>query len=301
MNKEERNCQNCHKDFTIESEDFVFYEKIKVPAPTWCPECRLIRRIIFRNEHILYKRKDSKTGDLIFSTIPESAPVKVYERDYWWSDNWDPMEYGRDYDFSKPFFEQIKALMQDVPWFSRSVINLVNSDYSANAGSLKNCYMVFNASGDEDCAYCVATNYSKDSFDNSSMNYGELCYGCFMVNKCYRAIFSSYCNDCQNIYFSQNLVNCQNCFGCVGLRNKQYHIFNQAYSREDYLKKINDFNLGSFKNIINFQHEAKNFYPKFPYKYMHGIHNSNVTGDNINYSKKVLDSFSIYKAEHCRY
>ena len=46
---EKRTCQNCKKDFTIKSEDFSFYEKIKVPAPTWCPECRMIRRINFRN------------------------------------------------------------------------------------------------------------------------------------------------------------------------------------------------------------------------------------------------------------
>ena len=36
MNPETKNCQNCKKDFTIESEDFAFYEKIKVPPPTWC-------------------------------------------------------------------------------------------------------------------------------------------------------------------------------------------------------------------------------------------------------------------------
>jgi hypothetical protein len=33
-------CQNCKKDFTIELDDFRFYEKIKVPPPTFCPEYR---------------------------------------------------------------------------------------------------------------------------------------------------------------------------------------------------------------------------------------------------------------------
>ena len=31
MQSEIKNCQNCQKDFTIEPEDFNFYEKIKVP------------------------------------------------------------------------------------------------------------------------------------------------------------------------------------------------------------------------------------------------------------------------------
>jgi hypothetical protein len=38
MKNETKNCQNCKNDFTIESEDFKFYEKIKVPPPTWCPD-----------------------------------------------------------------------------------------------------------------------------------------------------------------------------------------------------------------------------------------------------------------------
>ena len=49
-------CQNCKKDFVIEPEDFNFYEKIKVPPPTFCPECRLIRRFARRNEKALYHR-----------------------------------------------------------------------------------------------------------------------------------------------------------------------------------------------------------------------------------------------------
>ena len=55
MDLETQNCQNCKQNFTIEKEDFTFYEKIssnsggKVPPPTWCPECRLIRRFSFQN------------------------------------------------------------------------------------------------------------------------------------------------------------------------------------------------------------------------------------------------------------
>ena len=53
---ENRICQNCQKDFIIESDDFLFYEKIKVPAPTFCPRCRQQRRLCFRNENNFYKR-----------------------------------------------------------------------------------------------------------------------------------------------------------------------------------------------------------------------------------------------------
>jgi hypothetical protein len=48
--EEKKICQNCKKEFAIEPEDFLFYEKIKVPAPTFCPLCRAERRLTFRNE-----------------------------------------------------------------------------------------------------------------------------------------------------------------------------------------------------------------------------------------------------------
>ena len=57
MNQEIKNCQNCKKDFVIEPDDFAFYEKMKVPPPTWCPDCRLQRRLNWQGYRILYKRK----------------------------------------------------------------------------------------------------------------------------------------------------------------------------------------------------------------------------------------------------
>ena len=103
MNSETKICQNCKKNFTIEPEDFIFYDKIKVPPPTWCPECRMVRRMNWRNERTLYKRKCDAPGhnEEIISIYHKDSPLKVYDQKYWWSDEWDAMQYGRDYDFSK--------------------------------------------------------------------------------------------------------------------------------------------------------------------------------------------------------
>ena len=106
MQDEIKNCQNCKKDFVIEPDDFGFYEKIKVPPPTFCPECRLLRRMIATNERVLYKRKCDLTGKDIFSMYDEKATFPVYETDAWYSDAWDPYSYGMDYDENRPFFDQ---------------------------------------------------------------------------------------------------------------------------------------------------------------------------------------------------
>jgi hypothetical protein len=78
---ETRECQNCHNKFNIESDDFSFYEKMKVPAPTFCPECRLIRRLIMRNERTLYKRKCDLCGESKILVYPSDSKFEVYCRE----------------------------------------------------------------------------------------------------------------------------------------------------------------------------------------------------------------------------
>jgi Zn ribbon nucleic-acid-binding protein len=58
-----------------------------------CPECRQQRRLSFRNERNLYKRDCDATGKSIISIYSPDKPYKVYNQDFWWSDNWDAMDY----------------------------------------------------------------------------------------------------------------------------------------------------------------------------------------------------------------
>ena len=97
-------CQNCKKDFIIEPDDFVFYKKMKVPAPTWCFDCRMRRKLVYRNERTLYHDVCASCGEKIISMYEKNSGYTVYCTDCWWSDKWDATKYGRDYDFSKTFF-----------------------------------------------------------------------------------------------------------------------------------------------------------------------------------------------------
>ena len=53
---ETKNCKTCKNDFEIRNEDKIFYEQVKSPMPDYCPDCRMQRRLAFRNERTLYKR-----------------------------------------------------------------------------------------------------------------------------------------------------------------------------------------------------------------------------------------------------
>ncbi|MEK7546690.1 MAG: hypothetical protein AAB536_00705 [Patescibacteria group bacterium] len=301
MNAETKICQNCKNNFVIEPEDFDFYKKIDVPPPTWCPQCRLLRRILWRNDKNFYKRPDSRTGEMVFSLYPEHAPIKVYDYDYWWSDAWDALDYGRDYDFSKPFFEQFNGLIKDVPFMSRSILYLINSDYSMNANNLKNCYMVFGAAYSEDSYYSLNISKSKDCFDSAYLAECEVSYEGFFNEKCFRTFFSSYCENSQDTYFSLNCVGVTNCFGCVNLRNKSYHIFNQPYTKEKYFVELAKFNLGSASALEDIKRKVAEFWLKYPIKYLQGRHNTDVSGQYISNSKNVKDSYYISNCENLRY
>src|SRR5437879_1597317 len=106
MNSEVRICRTCKGDFVIEPDDFSYYEKIGVPAPSACPVCRQRQRMVFRNFKTLYKKNSDVSGAPVISMYSPEAPYKVYTHDEWWSDSLDPTAYGRPFDFNRPFFEQ---------------------------------------------------------------------------------------------------------------------------------------------------------------------------------------------------
>ncbi len=109
MKQEIKNCQNCENEFLIDEQDQAFYKKIDVPQPTLCPKCRYQRRLIHRNELNLYRRTCDATGESIISIYRPGVVFPVYKQAAWWADGWDAMEYGRDYDFSRPFLNNFMS------------------------------------------------------------------------------------------------------------------------------------------------------------------------------------------------
>lgn len=286
MSSQTKICQNCHKEFAIEPGDFAFYEKIKVPLPTFCPTCRLQRRYAWRNVRSIYKRKCDFCGEVKIGVYSSEKPFKVYCSKCWWSDKWGAMEHGRSYDFSRPFFEQFCELMKEVPLLNRFVFEetLVRSEYTNMTQGLKDCYLVFHADFGEGNLYSDQVNYCNDCVDVSYADKSELCYESVNLQRCNRVSFSKDSEACHDCYFINNCIGCSNCFGCANLRNKQYYIFNQPYDKESYEQKLKEmgFNSGSDLSVGNFSKRSRRFWLQSPVKFMHGIKNSNVSGDYIN-------------------
>jgi hypothetical protein len=296
-----RQCQNCKTDFDITDEDLGFYSKIDVPPPTWCWLCRVQRRLAFRNERCLYKCKSAFSGVDIFSAYAPNPTVKVYENDVWYGDGWDALQYGKEIDWSRPMMEQIQELVHEVPLQARSVELAVNSDYVNNATGAKNCYLIFNSTYVEDSFYGNGVDYSKECVDCSHVIKSESCYGSFWLIKCAKVFYSSQCEECNDVYFSKNLKGCTNCFGCVNLRNKSYYIFNQPYTKDEYLGELKKYDLSSHIVRETVRQKSKEFWQVYPVKYIDGIHNADVSGNYIYNSKNVHYGYLAREAEDIKY
>lgn len=281
------------QEFIVTEADQEFYKKIGVPLPTLRPQERQRRRLSFRNERNLYHRKCDLTGRQIISNISVDKPYKVYEKDVWWSDQWDPLELGRPYDFSRSFFEQLQELRIAVPRISLFSKGGENVDYTNHATYNKNCYLLFNATLCENVHY--STNYvvsCKDCGDCYSIDHCELLYNSFLCQQCYNSVDLVNCKNCTDSAFLYDCRGCKNCMMCWGLRNKEYCIENKQYTKEEYEKIMKSFDLGSFENYKKLQQRFKDVVGQnAPHRFAIIDQSENCTGDYIIQSKNTQDSF----------
>src|SRR3989344_846205 len=304
MLTEKRICQNCQQNFVIEPEDFEFYAKIKVPPPTWCPECRMMMRFASINLLKLYKRPCGKCGKQTVTIHHPESPLKVYCLPCWWADDWDGTEYGREYDDKNPFSKQLRELQLEAPFqaLEAAYLTLVNSDYATSLGHCKNCYLIFWADFCENVLYSVFLNNLKDSLDCYRVKDSELLYECIGINKSSRCYFSEECDGCMDMWFSRSCFGCTNCLGCINLRSKSFCIFNKQYTKEEYFKKLASMNLASRKQLAAYRAEAHAFWLKYPHRaYIGNSLNLNVTGDYVYESKNTKEAFMVSGAEDSRY
>ncbi len=299
---EKRICQNCKKDFVIEPEDFNFYEKIKVPPPTWCPECRLINRLINISERTLYKDECDKCGKKIISLFHSETPFTVYCHECWWSDSWDPRNYGKDYDFSKSFFEQLHELRKIVPCQATNSTNSTDCKYCNGITRCKNCTFIFSGLQSINCYYGLTPAFTRDSVDFNFVINGDHVYEGVNLGGVYNTkfiYFSDECFDCSLIF---NCVGCSDCFGCVNLRNQKHRIFNKQYSKEEYEKEIIKWDLGSYKTIQKAKEKFMELYYKTPRRFALISSSVNILGDDIQKTKNCKVCFSATNGvENCKF
>ena len=170
-------CEQCLSGFDISEIERKLLQKLELsigegsyalPLPRKCPQCREQLRLPFRNEWNLFRRKCDWTEKELISVYPKVCELAVVDPAVWWSDEYDPLRYGREFDFSRTFFEQFVELNVAVPKAALQNVKSENSEFTNYAAENKNCYLCVGAAGNEGCYYSYRIMRSKnvcDSYD----------------------------------------------------------------------------------------------------------------------------------------
>ena len=300
-----KTCQNCKSQFALDASDIGFYEKMGVPPPNLCPECRFKRRAVFRNERTLYKSTCKLCGKSVVTMYHPKSSYTTYCNDCWFSDKWDAGAYAQEYDSSRPFFDQLKQLSEKVPksatYSSVHTGPNINSEYTNFAGGNKDCYLCFNSGPkNENCAYSRGLMNCKDTFDAYFGQETERTYEGVNVQKSSGVAWGQNAFECLDSWFLFNCSGVQNCFGCVSLRHKSNYFFNEPLSKEEWKKRVSEI-AGSYRKTEEARKHFEEHALKFPRRENNNLKSVGCSGDYIFESKNCQSSFEVGNGEDLRY
>lgn len=303
-------CTHCSQAFQTTQDDLEFYEKVSpvfngkkelIPPPTLCPDCRLQRRMAWRNDRTLHHRKSDLTGKQIISMFSADKPYTVYDQDEWWSDAWEGLTYGRAFDPAQTFMEQFDALSRDVPHISLYATNAENSYYTNHTLNMKNCYLIAGGGNSEDCMYGRFIVGCKDTIDGTSLYSCEWCYEGVASQQCYQCLYFTNCRTCIDCVMIEDCTNCKNCIGCFGITGKEYCMFNEQFTREEYEKRKQELFPLTHENIALLEKKLEMIKVTLPHRCSHIFNSENCTGDMIFNSKNAEYCFDITDCEDAKY
>ncbi len=293
-----KNCQKCGQKFVISENDLKLYEKMQVPEPEWCPNCRLEYGLAFWAFGKFNIRQSDLSGEKIISIFPPEADFPVYHSKEWHSDKWEAPEM--DLDLDKPFFQQLKELQSKSPHPHQLGSNNVNCDYCDDVWNSKNCYLCRSLANGENLLYSYRVIGCRDSIDVTYSYNLERSYDAVYCFDSYNIKYAFNSRNCSHSSFIYDCRNVDNCFMCWNLRNKSYCILNKQYSKEEYEKKIKEYNLGSYQVVQELKKKFADILQK------EAIHRENIdfktvdcTGNYIDESKNCHDCYFLETSENC--
>jgi hypothetical protein len=255
------------------------------------------------NVRSLYNRKCDNCQKKIVSIYRADAPYIVWCLGCYFSDKFNPLAYGADYDFSTDFFTQYEKLKRKIPQLCvEQSNNGEKCEYANYTYSSSNIYLSYNVASSEHVYYSTFANKNnKNCFDSLVFKGNEFCYELVDSNGNYECTYLTQSHQCINSSFLFNCVNCQNCFMSSNQRNRNYMFRNQQLSREEYaeaLKKEKSSSRLSLSKLVN-EYEKLMINTIVPFATFTNV--QDCTGNFIENSKNCLSSFYIWNSENIRY
>lgn len=299
----QKTCANgwCKKSFEVTAEDLEYYDKISptfsgkkfsFPPPKFCPDCRRQKMLAWRNERTLYQRNCDLCKKSTVTVHSPENPYPVLCNPCWWSEKWDPLGCGKDFDPNRPFFEQYEELLKTVP--QRALVNddgvtSENCAFCHDVAFAKNCYLCFGMWKMQDCYYCRICDQSRLSVDCEGVKLGsEYSYECLDSQRIYRCVHLQNSEGCRDCIIGFDLKGCADCIACFGLRQKRYHIFNKPYSKEEFQKRASEMNFHTRTGFQKLRLQFDEWAKQFPRKNMNLQNCENCKGDHLFHCQNVL-------------
>ncbi len=296
MNPETKNCQNCKQEFTVESDDFAFYEKIDVPPPTWCPHCRFIRKLASINARSLYKRICEHCNTPIVSMYHPDIPFLVWCVKCHIGDDWDACDYAKEYDFSRPFFEQFKELKYVIPHraLDQNERNGAGCEYSNLCYSSEDIYLSFDVIGCEHIKYSShVLKRNKNCLDSMLIKANDRGYELVQATDNYNSSFLVESDKCIESQFLYDCSNCVNCCLSTNIRNKSFIFRNEQLSKEEYKIAVQNLNLDKYSGQTQAKKEFAQISQKAIHKYANIKNSINTIGDFLENSKNLYHCYGL--------
>lgn len=227
-------------------------------------------------------------------------PFKVYHQDFWWSDKWDPMDYGRSFDFTKLFFAQFAELSNEVPRVNIINKESQNSEYTNLSAFNKDSYLLVESSNNESCLYGYWLQKTKDAVDCAFLGACENCYSTIDSSGCYGLSFSQNCKDCSNGMLLRDCVNCHDCIACVGVSGGRYMFLGKQYTESEYRKMEAEVHTKS-EALDKIRTQYQVLGTQAVRKYADISHSENARGDYIENASNIRHGFEIHDAQDVAY
>lgn len=296
MNKQ---CVQCSKTYKIEKSDQAFYLTMQVPPPTLCPDCRFQRRLVWRNSRYLYKRICDLCKQEMIGVYSPDKPYTVYCQSCYYSDRWDATSFGREFDFSRPFFEQFDKLMHDVPHVGTNNQECDGSAYVNLCWKTTNSYLCFGSDMCDESYYCTDCYNCRSSFNSYMSSNLELSSYCVDCNSCYNTHYSQECDTVRDSYFCFDMRSSSNCFGSAGLRNKEYYIFNKPVPKDQWHQKVQQ--LLFDHTVAELYEMTERTWSVVPRKAAVFTNCENVSGDHLQDSANATNCYDCKEVTNVKY
>ena len=294
-------CKISGQPFSITDKDRAFYVKVEVPEPTLCPEERRRRRLAIRNELSLYNRTCDKTGKSIISQYAPGVPYVIWDTEEWWKDDWDPLEYGREFDFSRSFFEQFAELQAVVPRMGLNNIAAENSRYANYALRNKDCYLVYTADENEKCYYCRFADRNYQCMDCDFIYDSRFCVGLLHAENVEASFYSQKVKNSSGLYFCYNVQGCHDCMFTTNVQNKQYMMFNKQLTKEEYEARKKNLGLDTAEGFAKALMYFEELLAKTPRKHLENKNCEGCVGDYLVDCKDVEESYDCFRSRDVKF